>query len=96
MEDEEEAVAEETRWRTRTCEGLGVYNATIAGCDHSCELRAGNLGTVYANLREEDAGRGDGMMGERAVVEMSARRARMRTRVRGCIDTSLRRWFVIL
>lgn len=73
-----------------------MYNATIAGCDHSCELRAGNLGTVYANLREEDAGRGDGMMGERAVVEMSARRARMRTRVRGCIDTSLRRWFVIL
>lgn len=103
MEDEVEeaaAVAEETRWRTRrTCRGLGVYNATIAGCDRSCELRAGNLGTVYANLREEDAGgEGEeaGMMGERAVVEMSARRARMRTRVRGCIDTSLRRWFVIL
>lgn len=84
----------------RTREGLGVYNATIAGCDRLCELRAGNLGTVYANLREEDAsngrGGGDGMMGGRAVVEMSARRARMRTRVRGCIDTSLRRWFVIL
>lgn len=61
MEDEVEAAAaaaEETRWRTRrTCQGLGVYNATIAGCDRSCELRAGNLGTVYANLREEDAGR---------------------------------------
>lgn len=38
-------------------EGLAVYNATIAGCDRSCELRVGNLGTVYANLREEDAGR---------------------------------------
>jgi len=36
--------------------GLGVYNATIAGCDRSCELCAGNLGTVYANFREEDAG----------------------------------------
>lgn len=84
----------------RTREGLGVYNATIAGCDRLCELRAGNLGTVYANLREEDAsnGRGGGWndAGGRAVVEMSARRARMRTRVRGCIDTSLRRWFVIL
>lgn len=46
----------------RTREGLGVYNATIAGCDRLCELRAGNLGTVYANLREEDAsdGRGGG------------------------------------
>lgn len=76
---------------------MGVYNATIAGCDRSCELRAGNLGTVYANLCEEDAGKeGDEMMGGRAVVEMSARRARMRARVRGCIDTSLRRWFVIL
>lgn len=62
MEDEKEAaaaaVAEETRWRARrTREGLAVYNATIAGCDRSCELRVGNLGTVYANLREEDAGR---------------------------------------
>lgn len=85
------------RWKARRmCEGLEVYNATIAGCDRSCKLRAGNLGTVYVNLREEDAGSGeDGMMAERAVVEMSAR-ARMRTRVRGCIDTSLRRWFVIL
>lgn len=45
----------------------GIYiTATIAGCDRSCELRAGNLGTVYANLREKDAGKGgrDGMMVE--------------------------------
>lgn len=55
---------------------------------------------VRESLREKDAGerRGgewdDGRMS--AVVEMSARRARMRTRVRSCIDTSLRRWFVIL
>lgn len=95
MEDEEEAMV------SVEDEGFsGIYiTATIAECDRSCELRAGNLGTVYANLREEGAGKGgrDGMMGGRsAVVEMSARRARMRTRVRGCIDTSLRRWFVIL
>lgn len=32
--------------------GVGIYNATIAGCDRSCELRVGNLGTVYADLRE--------------------------------------------
>lgn len=54
-------MAEETRQRARrTREGLGVYNATIAGCDRLCELRAGNLGTVYANLREEDASNGRG------------------------------------
>jgi len=54
MEDEEKAVSEETR------EGLEVYNATIAGCDRSCELHAGNLGIVYANLCEEDGGKGGG------------------------------------
>lgn len=62
MEDEEKAAAatEETRRKARRRrEGLGIYNATIAGCDRSCELRAGNLGTVYANLREEDAGKGE-------------------------------------
>lgn len=50
--------------------GGGVYNATIAGCDRSCELRAGNLGTVYANLSARRmrarGGEGNGMMGERA------------------------------
>lgn len=42
--------------REREKRGVEVYNATIAGCDRSYELRAGNLGTVYANLREGDAG----------------------------------------
>lgn len=72
MEDEKEAAAAaavETRWRARrTREGLAVYNATIAGCDRSCELRVGNLGTVYANLREEDAGR-RGWRGDRGEEE---------------------------
>lgn len=40
------------------------YNATIAGCDRSCELRVGNLGTMYANLREGCWRRGGGMMRE--------------------------------
>lgn len=44
------------RTRERERRGVEVYNATIAGCDRSYELRAGNLGTVYVNLREGDAG----------------------------------------
>jgi len=62
---------------------------------------------VYANFREEDAGEREKRegRGERGWNdgrtsggrdERSSRRAQMRTRVRGCIDTSLRRWFVIL
>lgn len=58
-----EEVAE--RGVRRMFEGLGVYNATIAGCDRSCELRAGNLGTVYANLREEEMQARGGGGGER-------------------------------
>lgn len=70
MEDEKEEAAAETQWRARrTREGLAVYNATIAGCDRSCELRVGNLGTVYANLREEDTGRRGGRGGGRGAEE---------------------------
>lgn len=64
MEDRVEGDAEEgeedarARERERESEGrrVEVYNATIAGCDRSCELRAGNLGSVYANLRERVVG----------------------------------------
>lgn len=77
MEDEEKAATDEKRdgeregrARDGLREGGGVYNATIAGCDRSCELRAGNLGTVYANLSARRmrarGGEGNGMMGERA------------------------------
>jgi len=45
--------------------GIGIYNATIAGCDRSCELRVGNLGTVYANLREGCCRQGGSAMRER-------------------------------
>lgn len=108
MEDEKEAAAEETRWRARrTCEGLGVYNATIAGCDRSCELRAGNLGVPCTRIsarrmqggrRREGVGGGGGWNDGRTSDGRNEREegSNARTRVRGCIDTSLRRWFVIL
>lgn len=51
--EETEEGEEDARGRS---EGVEVYNATIAGCDRSYELRAGNLGTVYVNLRGGDAG----------------------------------------
>jgi len=58
MEKGEEDARARERKREREKEGRGVevYNATIAGCDRSCELRAGNLDTVYANLRERVMG----------------------------------------
>lgn len=55
-ETEERVRQKEKERRTRRSSARGwkrVYNATIAGCDRSCELRAGNLGVpVYANLRD--------------------------------------------
>lgn len=59
MEETEEG-EEDAREREREGRGVEVYNATIAGCDRSYELRAGNLGTVYVNLREGDAGEAGG------------------------------------
>lgn len=46
MEEKEEdevaaAAAAETEEKEREKREVGVYNATIAGCDRSCELRAG-------------------------------------------------------
>lgn len=84
----------------------GVYNATIAGCDRSCELRAGNLGVPCTRIsatrigdedravggREATGGKREGWMGRDEREEGSNANAR----VRGCIDTSLRRRFVIL
>lgn len=55
----------ETEEGAQEWRGVEEYNATIAGCDRSCELRAGNLGAVYADLGEGVVERQDGMVERR-------------------------------